>query len=131
MSGGSKGGGRQRPMRKMASRIVASDLLLLISLLISRSQQPVCAPCTEQVSRHTLYMPGVCSLPLPLFRAAGLGGCLAALCEMTTHDNILTTVDRTGRLGVMLALTTIFFFVEIIVGYMSNSLSLVADSFHI
>lgn len=34
------------------------------------------------------------------------------------------------RLLSMLGLTTIFFFVEIIVGYITNSMSLVADSFH-
>lgn len=30
----------------------------------------------------------------------------------------------------MLWLTTLFFFVEIVVGYVTNSMSLVADSFH-
>jgi len=30
----------------------------------------------------------------------------------------------------MMVLTTSFFFVEIIVGYMTNSMALVADSFH-
>ncbi|GLV35549.1 Zinc transporter 63C [Carabus blaptoides fortunei] len=34
------------------------------------------------------------------------------------------------RLLSMLGLTTVFFFVEIIVGYITNSMSLVADSFH-
>lgn len=30
----------------------------------------------------------------------------------------------------MLWLTTVFFFVEIVVGYVTNSMALVADSFH-
>ena len=30
----------------------------------------------------------------------------------------------------MMVMTTLFFFVEIIVGYMTNSMALVADSFH-
>lgn len=34
------------------------------------------------------------------------------------------------RLLSMLWLTTFFFFVEIVVGYVTNSMSLVADSFH-
>lgn len=34
------------------------------------------------------------------------------------------------RLLSMLWLTTLFFFVEIVVGYITNSMSLVADSFH-
>lgn len=34
------------------------------------------------------------------------------------------------RLSVMLLLTTIFFMVEIIVGYITNSMALIADSFH-
>jgi cation diffusion facilitator family transporter len=34
------------------------------------------------------------------------------------------------RLMTMIVLTTSFFFVEIIVGYVTNSMSLVADSFH-
>lgn len=34
------------------------------------------------------------------------------------------------RLLSMLWLTTSFFFVEIVVGYITNSMSLVADSFH-
>lgn len=35
-----------------------------------------------------------------------------------------------GRLAAMLLLTTIFFMVEIIVGYITNSMALIADSFH-
>eukprot|EP00050_Salpingoeca_kvevrii_P015882 m.50839 g.50839 ORF g.50839 m.50839 type:complete len:434 (+) comp6572_c0_seq2:34-1335(+) len=38
--------------------------------------------------------------------------------------------SRSGRLTVMLALTSTFFFVEVVVGYTSNSLALVADAFH-
>lgn len=34
------------------------------------------------------------------------------------------------RLLSMLWLTTLFFFVEIVVGYITNSMALVADSFH-
>lgn len=34
------------------------------------------------------------------------------------------------RLMSMLCLTAFFFFVEIIVGYVTNSMALVADSFH-
>lgn len=34
------------------------------------------------------------------------------------------------RLVSMMVLTGMFFFVEIIVGYITNSMSLVADSFH-
>lgn len=34
------------------------------------------------------------------------------------------------RLLTMMWLTTFFFFVEIIVGYVTNSMALVADSFH-
>eukprot|EP01137_Pigoraptor_chileana_P032780 Opistho-2@22718 len=37
---------------------------------------------------------------------------------------------RQGKLYVQVGLTTAFFFVEIIVGHMTNSISLVADSFH-
>lgn len=35
-----------------------------------------------------------------------------------------------NRLSVMLLLTTIFFIVEIVVGYLTNSMALIADSFH-
>lgn len=35
-----------------------------------------------------------------------------------------------SRLSVMLLLTTIFFMVEIVVGYITNSMALIADSFH-
>lgn len=35
-----------------------------------------------------------------------------------------------ARLKAMLALTVLFFFVEIIVGYITNSMALIADSFH-
>ncbi len=37
---------------------------------------------------------------------------------------------KTCRLLTMLALTGAFFLVEIIVGYITNSIALVADSFH-
>ena len=37
---------------------------------------------------------------------------------------------KTCRLLTMLALTASFFLVEIIVGYITNSIALVADSFH-
>ncbi|ORY05640.1 cation efflux protein [Basidiobolus meristosporus CBS 931.73] len=39
-------------------------------------------------------------------------------------------MKRTTRLTVLLALTTSFFFVELIVGYAAGSIALVADSFH-
>lgn len=39
-------------------------------------------------------------------------------------------VGRRGRLLLMFSLTTAFFLVEIIVGYVTNSMALVADSFH-
>ncbi|XP_077516808.1 proton-coupled zinc antiporter SLC30A1-like isoform X3 [Amblyomma americanum] len=39
-------------------------------------------------------------------------------------------VGRRGRLLLMFGLTTAFFLVEIIVGYVTNSMALVADSFH-
>jgi Co/Zn/Cd efflux system component len=34
------------------------------------------------------------------------------------------------RLMIMFGLTTFFFFVEIVVGYLTNSVALIADSFH-
>ena len=37
---------------------------------------------------------------------------------------------KTCRLSSMLVLTTTYFLVEIIVGYVTNSMALVADSFH-
>lgn len=40
------------------------------------------------------------------------------------------SVGRSGRLGCMLTMTFSFFLVELIVGYATNSISLVADSFH-
>lgn len=39
-------------------------------------------------------------------------------------------VGRRGRLMLMFGMTTAFFLVEIIVGYVTNSMALVADSFH-
>lgn len=39
-------------------------------------------------------------------------------------------VGRRGRLLLMFGMTTAFFLVEIIVGYVTNSMALVADSFH-
>lgn len=41
-----------------------------------------------------------------------------------------TLINAQGRLAAMLLLTTIFFMVEIIVGYITNSMALIADSFH-
>lgn len=55
------------------------------------------------------------------------------------HINILVLfffLDIMGKFGKkcrllsMLWLTTMFFFIEIIVGYITNSMALVADSFH-
>ena len=37
---------------------------------------------------------------------------------------------KTARLSYMLILTSTYFLVEIIVGYVTNSMALVADSFH-
>ncbi|XP_037558365.1 uncharacterized protein LOC119435701 [Dermacentor silvarum] len=39
-------------------------------------------------------------------------------------------LGRRGRLLLMFGMTTAFFLVEIIVGYVTNSMALVADSFH-
>ena len=39
-------------------------------------------------------------------------------------------LGKRTSLAIMLSMTTVYFFVEIIVGYMTNSNSLVADSFH-
>ena len=39
-------------------------------------------------------------------------------------------LGRRGSFVVMMSLTTGFFLVELIVGYMTNSMALVADSFH-
>ena len=39
-------------------------------------------------------------------------------------------MGRKGSFMVMMSLTTGFFLVELIVGYMTNSMALVADSFH-
>lgn len=41
-----------------------------------------------------------------------------------------TSSDNKTRLAAMFVLTFGFFLVEIIVGYMTNSMALVADSFH-
>lgn len=46
------------------------------------------------------------------------------------HSSKKGIASRQGRIGVMLALTGSFFVVEIVVGYLSNSLALIADSFH-
>lgn len=42
----------------------------------------------------------------------------------------MAKLGKKCRLVSMLWLTTMFFFVEIVVGYITNSMSLVADSFH-
>ncbi|PJF38900.1 MAG: hypothetical protein CUN54_09860, partial [Phototrophicales bacterium] len=38
--------------------------------------------------------------------------------------------SKSHRLGIMLALTFTFFLVEVVVGYLTDSMALVADSFH-
>lgn len=38
--------------------------------------------------------------------------------------------SRIGRLSLILTLTSVFFFVELVVGYVANSTALLADSFH-
>lgn len=43
---------------------------------------------------------------------------------------MVTLTNAQSRLAIMLLLTTIFFMVEIIVGYITNSMALIADSFH-
>lgn len=42
----------------------------------------------------------------------------------------LPSLSKTARLSILLVLTGSFFVVEIVVGYYSNSLALIADSFH-
>ncbi|KAL3190134.1 hypothetical protein MRX96_020451 [Rhipicephalus microplus] len=49
-----------------------------------------------------------------------MGGCCCHRAEL----------GRRGRLLLMFGMTTAFFLVEIIVGYVTNSMALVADSFH-
>lgn len=46
-----------------------------------------------------------------------------------SHSHEKNKSDR-RRLMFMLSLTTLFFFIEITVGYVTNSMALVADSFH-
>lgn len=46
-----------------------------------------------------------------------------------SHNHAQNKADR-RRLMFMLSLTTLFFFIEITVGYVTNSMALVADSFH-
>lgn len=44
------------------------------------------------------------------------------------HNGVLAS--RQGRIAFMLALTSCFFVLEIVVGYIANSLTLIADAFH-
>ncbi|KAH8024865.1 hypothetical protein HPB51_001896 [Rhipicephalus microplus] len=64
-------------------------------------------------------------------QARGVGGTEGALLEVMggccCHR---AELGRRGRLLLMFGMTTAFFLVEIIVGYVTNSMALVADSFH-
>jgi zinc transporter 1 len=46
------------------------------------------------------------------------------------HSHSPRLFSREVRIGCMLLLTGSFFFVEIVVGYLTHSLALIADSFH-
>ena len=39
-------------------------------------------------------------------------------------------LQRTTKLYIMLVMTTLFFFVEIVVGYFAGSIAMISDSFH-
>ena len=47
-----------------------------------------------------------------------------------THEHKSKSLSKNVRLTVMLSLIFIFFIAEIVVGYLTHSLSLIADSFH-
>ena len=54
---------------------------------------------------------------------------MSKVCDVVVVQT-MSASSKTCRLLSMLALTSVFFLIEIVVGYVTNSIALIADSFH-